>query len=90
MPDPIVASHPAGRTVLDAVDSALVQPGATQDDPALQAVLNWSRRQIHVVGWESDASEYRVAWVVLRLLGQLHLLSHGAPAVGKPWNFRHG
>lgn len=87
-PDDDVAAHPYGHAVLAMVDSTL----ATQDQPELeldelQAILDWARRQVHVLGWEADRSEYRVAWAVYRLLGQLHLIANGATPIGTPWNF---
>lgn len=54
----------------------------------LQRILDWARRQIHVVGWRSDPSEYRVASVIHYLLGQLHLVTSGATPIATPWNFR--
>lgn len=77
-----------GRTVLAAVESALAMP--TQPDldlDELQSILDWARRRIYVVGWESDKVQYRSAWAVYRSLGQLHLLVHDVPPIGTPWNF---
>jgi hypothetical protein len=88
-PDQEVTAHAFGQPVLAAVDSALAaqhQPVLDLDE--LQAILGWARRQIHVIGWEADRAEYRVAWDVYRLLGQLHLLAHGVTPIARPWNFR--
>lgn len=87
-PAPDVAAQPYGQAVLAAVDGALeAQHEPVFDLVELQTILDWSRRQIHVVGWEADQAEYRVAWDVYRLLGQLHLLANGAPSIARPWNF---
>lgn len=87
-PDPSMAQHPAGRKVLAAVDGALSPPAtATVELNELQRILDWSRRQVHVVGWEIDGNEYRIARDAYRLLGQLHLLANGPTAVATPWNF---
>lgn len=87
-----VAEHPSGRIVLAAVDAALemrpehAAPALDLDE--LQRALGWARRQVHVIGWDGDRAEYRVAWVVYRLLGQLYLVANGAVPVAAPWNFR--
>jgi hypothetical protein len=86
--DADVAGHRCGRTVLAAIDCALAakdQPDLELDE--LQATLDWARRQIHVIGWEADRAEYRVAWNMHRLLGQLHLVGNGATPIATPWNF---
>lgn|GEM_PF-3573569 len=57
------------------------------DHHNLQSLLDWSRRQVNVVGWPSDREAYQAAWQNLRLLGQIHLLLYGATAVATPWNF---
>lgn len=88
-PDHEVAAHPSGRRVVAAVDDARATQGLpVLDATELQSILDWARRQIHVIGWEADHAEYRVAWNVYRLLGQLHLLAYSATPVGTPWNFR--
>lgn len=83
--DEDVGRHPHGRSALAAVD-ALAVP-VQVDTGRLQAALDWARHQLHVIGWESDRTEHRVAWTTYRLLGQLHLITYGAPALGRPWNF---
>lgn len=81
-----LAGHPLGLLAHSAATDALHgdEPG---DLEALERALSWARRQTHVVGWESDPEEYRVAADVQRLLGQVYLLTRGAPAVGAPWHF---
>ncbi|WP_458106739.1 hypothetical protein M1D51_12550 [Arthrobacter sp. R3-55] len=79
----------AGRTVLTAIEGVLGGAGLSACTIAeLQAILDWSRWQIHAVGWQSDGSLYGTAWNVYRHLGQLYLLVEDVPAVGTPWNFR--
>ena len=39
------------------------------------------------IGPEADRAEYRVAWDVYRLVGQLHLMANGATPIATPWNF---
>ena len=88
-PDKDVNIHHSGQRVLAAVDSALKgqhQPVLELDE--LQEILEWTRRQIHVIGWEADRAEYRVARDVYRLLGQLHLMANGVTPIATPWNFR--
>lgn len=82
------ATHP-GRTVHAAVERALAVSGEPDLDlDELQSVLDWARRQVQVIGWESDQTQYQIAWNVSRPLGQLYLLVHDVPPVGTPWNFR--
>lgn len=57
------------------------------DRDHLQSMLDWSRHQVHVVGWTANQESHAIAWQSLRLLGQIHLLVHGATAVATPWNF---
>lgn len=87
-----VAGHPNGRIVMAAVDSTLEMQAELAapvlDLVELQRMLDWARRQIHVIGWEIDRSEYHVAGVVHHLLGQLHLAANGATPIATPWNFR--
>lgn len=83
-----VAAHSCGQTVLATVDRALeAQHEPIFDPDELQTILDWSRRQIYVVEWEADRAEYRVAWDVYRLLGQLHLIANGATPIATPWDF---
>lgn len=84
-----LSAIPPGRTVLAAVDSALARPLQPDLDlNELQSILDWARRQIHVIGWEADQAQYRTAWAACRSLGQLYLLVHDVPPIGTPWNFR--
>lgn len=86
--DAEVETHPHGRLVVAAIDQVVGLPRpAALDSNELQRVLDCARRQVHVVGWEVDRTEYRVAWVLLYLLGQLHLIDNGSPTIGSPWNF---
>jgi len=88
-PNRDVSVHPSGQTVLKAVDSVLAaQHQPELDVDGLQAILGRARRQIHVIGREADRAEYRVAWDVYRLLGQLHLMANGVTPIATPWNFR--
>ena len=88
-PDRDVAAHQYGHAVLATVDGAIgVQRQPVLELDELQAILDWARRQIHVIGWEADRAEYLVAWDVYRLLGQLHLKANGATPIATPWNFR--
>ena len=80
---------PFGQTVLAAIDLSLAgaeQPQLDLDE--LQSVLDWSRRQLFVVGWADGGDEYGAAWTIHRLLSQLHLLVFEVPPVATPWNFR--
>lgn len=81
-----LAAGPAHLT-LDAVRQAVHGDRSELDPSELQFLLDWSRRQINVIGWEADRESYHAAWQSLRLLGQLHLLLHGAVSVATPWNF---
>ncbi|WP_431843254.1 hypothetical protein [Calidifontibacter indicus] len=76
-----------GRVVVEAVERSLVVTPTPEELRELQPVLDWARRQIHVVGWETDRVQYRLAWSTYRLLGQLHVLTQGATAVAEPWGF---
>ncbi|MFC7359371.1 hypothetical protein [Nocardioides astragali] len=82
-----VSSHPVGRGVIDAIEIALEGGALAGKVNDLQSALEWARRQIHVIGWQDDEVQYRAAWSTYRLLGQLHLLTHGATRVATPWNF---
>lgn len=73
--------------MLAEVDRALATPAQTANHAELQPVLEWARRQVHVIGWETDPAEYQVAWVLDYLLGQLHLRFYGAAPIGSVWNF---
>lgn len=83
-----IAEHPKGKIVLGAVDNSLASAAAHDLDLAeLQRILEWARRQIHVIGWERDRSEYGTAYVINHLLGQLHLMANGASPIATLWNF---
>jgi hypothetical protein len=87
--DQAAAEHPNRKIVLAAVDRTLESRAEpVLDLGELQRILDWARRQIHVIGWESDRSEYQVAGVDHYLLGQLHLVANGATPIATPWNFR--
>lgn len=79
--------HAVGRVVAKAVERSLVVTPTPEELRALQPVLDWTRHQIHAVGWEADREQYRLARSTYRLLGQLHVLTEGAIAVAKPWSF---
>ncbi len=81
-----LATGPAHLT-LQAARQAADGNRSTLDPAELQSSLDWSRRQISVIGWEADRESYHAAWQSLRLLGQLHLLLHGAVPIATPWNF---
>ncbi|MDI9627635.1 MAG: hypothetical protein QM286_03680 [Acidobacteriota bacterium] len=84
--DQAVADHPLGSRVVAEVDRVLGASPSTGAIAELQPILDWVRRQVWVVGWETEPSEYQVAWVLLDVLGQLYLTANGAPAVGAAWN----
>lgn len=81
-----LAAGPAHLT-LEAVRQAVDGNRSKLDPSDLQSSLDWCRRQIHVIGWEADRESYRAAGQSLRLLGQLHLILHGAVPIATPWNF---
>lgn len=39
-----------------------------------------------MIGWEAEPSEYRIAGILLHVLGQLYLTANGATPVGTAWN----
>lgn len=87
--DQDLQAHRFGRTVLTGVDSASAAPQLPEFEiDKLQSILDWARRQIHGIGWEVDPAEYRIAWAVHRLLGQLHMMVKAVPPVATPRNFR--
>lgn len=85
--EPNLELHPQGGSVLRAVDDVLRDGTPSVEAADLQVALNWARRQIHVVGWPADREQFGIAWNSHRLLGQLHLVAHGATPVARPWNF---
>jgi hypothetical protein len=85
--DQDVLTHPLGRQVVNAVEEVLRSEAAITGMAQLQPALEWARRQVHVIGWEADPLQYRIALRARGLLGQLHLLAFGATPVAAPWNF---
>lgn len=86
--DPALAQHPVGAEVVATVDRVLASGAvAVHDLESLERCLGWARRQIHVAGWEADPAEYRVASVVLHLIGQLHVMTYGGQPPGSAWHF---
>lgn len=82
-----LVEHSHGAAAVDAARLA-VAPTTTDLDPeSLQHTLDWARHEVYGIGWTSDRSDYRLAWVTLFLLGQVHLVLHGQPAIGSAWNF---
>lgn len=85
-PDQAIADHPKGRRVAAEVDRVLAASAPTEATAELQPILDWARRQVWVIGWEAEPSEYRIAGVLLHVLGQLYLTANGATSVGTAWN----
>lgn len=81
------AGHQVGGTV-QLVASRALDGDLDHDLDALHDALDWARQQLHVICWEADATEYRVAMDVQRLLGQVYLLTYGPPPIAQPWHFR--
>lgn len=88
-PDQAIADHPQGMIVASEVDRVLAAPASAVGSAELQPILDWARRRIWV-GREEDPVEYRIAWVIHHLLGQLHVAAHGATRLGSPWRFTEG
>lgn len=78
--------HPRGADVIAAARIA-TQPMPPLDLDRLQVTLDWARHQTKTVDWTQDHTEYRLAWVMLFLLGQIYIVVHDQPAVGAQWNF---
>jgi hypothetical protein len=87
--DPALSVHMNGSVMLTVIERAIHDPGGLSvgDSESLQACLQWARRQTDVVGWERDPRQYHLAWTMQHLLGQLHVLVHGATRLGVVWRF---
>lgn len=85
--DEELAADPDGSIALSAAERVVATELPILDVGELQHCLDWARRQVNVVGWSADSRAYRKAWVALFLLGQVHLILNGRPAVGTVWNF---
>lgn len=86
--DTALAQHPVGAEVVAAVDHALDSGTvAVPDLESLEQCLAWARRQLRVAGWKADPAEYRIASVVLHLVGQLHVMTYGGQPPGSTWHF---
>lgn len=83
--------HQIARPILQISDKATTGAALGPMELAeLEALLAWSVRQVFVIGWETDRDEYRVAWIVYRVLGQMHVLEHGAPTLATRLTFVGG
>lgn len=82
-----LAADPHGGIALAAVERVVAAESPLLDVGELQRCLDGARRQVNVVGWSADRRGYRNASVALFLLGQVHLILNGRPAVGTAWNF---
>ncbi|WP_217629122.1 hypothetical protein [Sanguibacter gelidistatuariae] len=70
------------------MDEVVRSPRSTVLDPtALQQALDSARGRVHIEGREGDGAHYRVALMLLFVLGQLYLIDNPAPIAGAPWNF---
>lgn len=82
-----LVEHPQGAAAVDAARLAAATTTPDLDPESLQHTLDWARDEVYVIGWTPDRTDYRLAWVTLFLLGQVHLVLHGQPAIGSSWNF---
>lgn len=81
-----VDQHEA-KLAVDVARSLASGQGPTAFDPtALQQSLDWARAGARGPV-NQTMTERRRAHQVLRLLGHVHMVLHGAPLVGSPWNF---
>lgn len=89
--DAELAADPDSGVAVVAAESVVLAPEMPRTNlEEFQRCLNWARRQIEVVGWETDPKRYHLAWMARFLLGQVYLSLHGAPAIGSTWNFVTG
>ena len=79
-----LAQHPAGRAAVAAREAALRgSPHINRDE--VQHALSWARRRVPTP--EGQPRDGAVAFQVVYLLGQVHVLGHGATPLGQRWDF---